>query len=91
MHLPSFVPTRKLCIITCFLPSDLHGLYHECHRTIQDRLLMAHDVRWFTETLESVCRKHFWVVEELEQFKGNRKVGEDGNLEEGEIDAQRVQ
>jgi hypothetical protein len=52
---------------------------------------MAHDVRWFTETLEAVCRKHFWVREELEEFKGNRKVDENGNLEEGEIEPQRLQ
>jgi hypothetical protein len=40
--------------------------YHECYRTFGDRLLMAHDRRWFTGALEEVCRAHFFVVDQLE-------------------------
>ena len=29
---------------------------------------MGHDRKWYTEQLEDVCRKHFWVVDELENF-----------------------
>lgn len=42
--------------------------YHECFRNFGDRLLMAHDRRWFTQALEEVCRKHFFVVDQLEAF-----------------------
>lgn len=44
-------------------------LYHECYRNFGDRLLMVHDRKWFAETLEEVCRKHFYVVDELEVFE----------------------
>ena len=40
-------------------------LYHECYRTFGDRLVMAHDKRWFVDTLEAVCREHFNVVDKL--------------------------
>lgn len=30
---------------------------------------MTHDKKWFVKALEEVCRKHFWVVEELEHFE----------------------
>ena len=43
-------------------------VYHECYRNFGDRLLMAHDRKWFTETLQEVCREHFYVVDELEVF-----------------------
>ena len=43
-------------------------LYHECYRNYGDRILMAHDRKWFAAQLEDVCRQHFWVVEELEDF-----------------------
>jgi dynein heavy chain, axonemal len=43
-------------------------VYHECYRNYGDRLLMTHDKKWFEKNLEEVCRKHFWVVEELEIF-----------------------
>jgi hypothetical protein len=42
--------------------------YHECYRHFGDRLLMTHDRTWFIENLEEVCRKHFYVVDQLEQF-----------------------
>ena len=48
-------------------------LYHECYRNFGDRLLMAHDKKWFVETLEDVCRQNFYVVDELEVF-GNTEV-----------------
>lgn len=46
-------------------------VYHECLRTIGDRLLMTHDRKWLCETLETVCREHFYVVDQLEVFDEN--------------------
>ena len=31
-------------------------IYHECYRNYGDRILMAHDKKWFKEALEDVCR-----------------------------------
>jgi hypothetical protein len=42
-------------------------LWHECYRNFGDRLIMAHDRKWFLETLEQVCRKHFYVVDSLDE------------------------
>jgi dynein heavy chain len=42
--------------------------YHECYRNFGDRLLMTHDRNWFVQTLEEVCRRHFYVVDELEDI-----------------------
>jgi exopolysaccharide biosynthesis predicted pyruvyltransferase EpsI len=41
-------------------------IYHEAYRNYGDRLIMTHDKKWFKETLEEVCRKNFWVVDEVE-------------------------
>jgi len=43
-------------------------VYHECFRNYCDRLIMKHDKDWFIQMLEEVCRKHFYVVDELEEF-----------------------
>lgn len=40
--------------------------YHECLRTIGDRILMQHDRQQFLRDLEDVCRKSFSVAEESE-------------------------
>ena len=37
--------------------------YHECYRNFGDRILMVHDLQWFTQVLEDVCRKHFNVLD----------------------------
>jgi len=64
-------------------------VYHECYRNFGDRLLMAHDRKWFVETLEEVCREHFYVVDELEVFENTdtqkqaSKEGEPTATEEG--------
>ena len=60
-------------------------IYHECYRNYGDRLIMTHDKKWFCEMLEEVCRKHFWVVEELEHFESSPvrkpKVKEEDKIE----------
>ena len=42
--------------------------YHDCYRTYGDRLLMHHDLKWFQQSLQEVCRKNFWVVDQIENF-----------------------
>ena len=42
--------------------------YHEVYRNFADRILMKHDLIWFKQNLEEVCRKNFFVVNELEDF-----------------------
>ena len=66
-------------------------LYHECYRDFCDRILMTHDRKWFAETLEAVCREHFYVVDKLETFEktGARQAeGQDGEQQD-EIDPKR--
>lgn len=43
-------------------------IYHECYRNFHDRLLMVHDQQWLAEKIEEVCRQHFYVVDQLEDF-----------------------
>ena len=62
--------------------------YHECYRTIGDRLLMSHDRQWLVSELEKVCRKHFYVVDEIEEFSSPTKINDDGTKED--IDPARL-
>jgi dynein heavy chain len=63
-------------------------LFHECYRNYGDRLLMAHDKTWFTETLEEVCREHFYVVDDEALVKAAAAKKEEGAADKGEEGAE---
>ena len=48
--------------------------YHEVYRNFADRILMQHDLNWLKQNLEEVCRKYFFVVDEIEDFTDHDMV-----------------